>query len=62
MKYLLCIVPPLAILFCGRPFMALISIPLTICFWVPGFILALIIVLEDKADKRTDRLIRSQYR
>jgi uncharacterized membrane protein YqaE (UPF0057 family) len=54
--YLLAILlPPLAVLLCGKPFQALISIPLTLLFWVPGIIHALLVVGEQKADSRAAR-------
>lgn len=57
MRYFLAIIlPPLAVLLCGKPFQALLNITLTICFWLPGVIHALFVVNSHKADKRTERL------
>lgn len=57
MRYFLAIIlPPLAVLLCGKPFQALLNIALTICFWLPGVIHALFVVNSHKADKRTERL------
>ena len=37
MMYLLAIVlPPVAVLICGKPFQAIINFILTLIFWVPG--------------------------
>lgn len=53
MLYILAVIfPPLAVLMCGRPFNAVISLGLTLLFWVPGVVHAFLIVLEYKADKR----------
>jgi len=60
MLYLLAILlPPLAIFLCGKPFQALINIPLTILLWVPGMIHALLVVHNHYADIRTERLIEA---
>ncbi|MEY2633398.1 MAG: hypothetical protein RIR00_2052 [Pseudomonadota bacterium] len=60
MRYLLAIIaPPLAVLFCGKPFSFILNILLTICFWIPGMIHALCVVSSHKADKRNDKLIRA---
>lgn len=59
MRYLLALLcPPLAILLCGRPLLALLNIPLCIMFWVPGVIHALLVVHEHKEERRTRRIIR----
>lgn len=57
------LMPPLAVLLCGKPFQALISIPLTLLFWIPGLIHALMVVSEYKADARYERHFggRRQY-
>ena len=53
MLYLLAIIlPPVAVLFCGRPFMAILNCFLTLLLWVPGVVHALFIVNEHKADER----------
>jgi uncharacterized membrane protein YqaE (UPF0057 family) len=60
MLYLIAILlPPLAVLFCGKPFQALLNIVLTIAGWVPGAVHAILVVNAHLADKRTDRLIRA---
>ncbi len=58
MRYIIAIfLPPLAVFLCGKPFQALINILLTLCFWVPGVIHALLVVNSHLADKRTDRVV-----
>ncbi|GAB6987997.1 YqaE/Pmp3 family membrane protein [Paenibacillus pini] len=59
MRYLLCFIPPLAILSCGKPGQFIISIILTFCFYIPGVIHAMLVVNSYKADKRNDKLIRA---
>lgn len=60
MLYLVAIlVPPLAVLLCGKPFQAIINLVLTLLFWVPGVIHAVFVVHNHYADKRTDRVIRA---
>jgi uncharacterized membrane protein YqaE (UPF0057 family) len=58
--YLLAIIfPPLAVLICGKPFQALLSIILTLCFWLPGVIHAILVVNARNADRRNEKLIAS---
>ena len=57
MRYLLCLIPPLAILFSGfRPVTLILNIALTLCFYVPGVIHAVLVVNSHKADKRTEKI------
>jgi len=63
MLYLLAFVlPPLAVLLCGKPFQALLSIPLTLLGWAPGVVHALFVVNNHYADERSRRLIRAVER
>ncbi|UHA75852.1 YqaE/Pmp3 family membrane protein [Paenibacillus sp. 481] len=61
--YLLAILlPPVAVLFCGKPIQALLNFLLTLCFIIPGMIHAFLVVSEHKANKRMIKqaeLIRS---
>ena len=58
MRYFLAIIlPPVAVLVCGKPIQAILNLVLTICFWIPGMIHALFIVHGYNADKRTDRIV-----
>ncbi len=63
MLYLLAVVlPPLAVLLCGKPLQALLSIPLSLMGWVPGVIHALFVVSNHYADQRSRRLIHAVER
>ncbi|HYY88192.1 MAG TPA: YqaE/Pmp3 family membrane protein [Chloroflexota bacterium] len=63
MLYLVAIVlPPLAVLLCGKPFQALLSLPLTLLGWAPGVIHALFVVNNHYADERAERMIREMSR
>ncbi|WYP26789.1 YqaE/Pmp3 family membrane protein [Alkalihalobacillus sp. FSL W8-0930] len=56
MLYLLAIIlPPVAVLFVGRPFQAIINLILTLIFWVPGVIHACLLVADKKADQRAKK-------
>ena len=59
MLYLVAIfLPPVAVLLCGKPFQAIVNLVLTLLFYVPGLIHAVLVVNNHYADKRTDRLVR----
>ncbi|ASB60393.1 YqaE/Pmp3 family membrane protein [Bacillus stercoris] len=56
MMYLLAVLcPPLAVLFSGKPFQALLNLILTCIFWLPGAIHACFIVADRRAEKRVRR-------
>lgn len=58
MRYLLAIVlPPVAVLACGKPVQFVLNILLTLCLWIPGMLHALLVVHSHLADKRTDRIL-----
>ncbi len=60
MRYLIAILlPPLAVFLCGKPLQTLLSVFLTLAFWIPGVIHALFIVHSHLADKRTDRIVKA---
>jgi uncharacterized membrane protein YqaE (UPF0057 family) len=60
MRYILAIfIPPIAVFLCGKPFQGIISIFLTLLFWIPGVIHALFVVHNHLADKRTDRIVNA---
>ena len=60
MRYILAIIlPPLAVLLCGKPVQFLLNIILTIFFWIPGVIHAILVVNAHLADKRTDRIVKA---
>jgi uncharacterized membrane protein YqaE (UPF0057 family) len=56
------LLPPLAVLLCGKPLQALLSIILTLLGWVPGVVHALFVVNNHYADQRANRLIRELRR
>ncbi|MBX3383061.1 MAG: YqaE/Pmp3 family membrane protein [Phycisphaeraceae bacterium] len=59
MRYLLAIVlPPVAVLVCGKPFQALLNLFLTLLFWVPGMIHALLVANDYYEDRRADRMVQ----
>lgn len=60
MRYLIAILlPPLAVLLCGKPFQAILNIFLTLLFWVPGIIHAVLVVNSHLEDKRANRIIKA---
>ena len=66
MLYLLAIIlPPLAVLLCGKPVQAVLNFFLTLLLWFPGAIHAVLVVSDTKANERTRKLenaMRSQSR
>ena len=51
MRYFLAIIlPPLAVLLCGKPIQFLLNIVLTLLFWLPGVVHALLVVNEKMDD------------
>jgi uncharacterized membrane protein YqaE (UPF0057 family) len=60
MRYILAILlPPVAVLVCGRPVQFVLNLVLTLLFWIPGMIHAMLVVSGYYADRRTDRIIRA---
>ena len=60
MMYLLAILlPPVAVLICGKPIQFLINCLLTLCFWIPGSLHALLVVSSTQADRCTARIVKS---
>ena len=61
MKYLFVILlPPLAILLCGKLGQAILNLPLCCFFWFPGVIHALAVCLNYDADQRMKQFQRGQ--
>ncbi|WP_025028722.1 YqaE/Pmp3 family membrane protein [Caldalkalibacillus mannanilyticus] len=58
MLYLLCLIPPVAVLLTGRPIQALLNFFLTLLFYLPGVIHAILVVNEHKADKRMKKQVK----
>lgn len=60
MMYLLALVlPPIAVVACGKPGQALLNIVLCLLGLVPGILHALFVAHNYYADKRQERLIRA---
>lgn len=60
MLYLLAIIlPPVAVLICGKPIQAILNLILTLILWIPGIVHAIFVVHSHLADKRTDRIIKA---
>jgi len=60
MRYIIAIIlPPLAVLLCGKPIQFILNIFLTLLFWIPGMVHALLVVHSHLADKRTEKIIRT---
>jgi uncharacterized membrane protein YqaE (UPF0057 family) len=58
MLYLIALLlPPVAVLFVGKPFQALLNLVLTILGWIPGAIHACLLVHEHYNDRRAKRVI-----
>jgi uncharacterized membrane protein YqaE (UPF0057 family) len=63
MLYLVAIlVPPLAVLLCGKPFQALLNILLTVLIYFPGMIHAILVVNNHYADQRTKKIVKALER
>jgi uncharacterized membrane protein YqaE (UPF0057 family) len=60
MLYLLAIIlPPLAVLLCGKPIQFLFNIILTLLFWIPGVVHAILVVNDHYANKRTQKIVKA---
>jgi len=58
MRYVFAVLlPPIAILLCGKPFNAILNLLLTLLFWIPGVIHAILVVNGYYADKRTQKVV-----
>lgn len=62
MRYILCLLPPLAVLSCGKPVTALLNLVLTLMLYFPGLIHAILVVNSYYADKRTNKIIKATRR
>jgi uncharacterized membrane protein YqaE (UPF0057 family) len=63
MRYFLCFIfPPAAVLTTGRLFTLILNIILTICFWIPGVIHAILVTQDYYAAKRQRQLVRVMKR
>lgn len=63
MRYLLAILlPPLAVLICGKPIQALLNLILTLFFWVPGAVHAVLVVNNYYEDRRARQIVDAIHR
>lgn len=60
MLYLVAVLlPPLAVLLCGKPVQAVVNLVLTLLLWIPGLIHAVFVVHNHYSDQRTQRVIEA---
>jgi uncharacterized membrane protein YqaE (UPF0057 family) len=60
MRYLLAILlPPVAVLLCGKPVQALLNLVLTLLFWIPGALHAVLVVHQREEDERAQRIVQA---
>jgi uncharacterized membrane protein YqaE (UPF0057 family) len=60
MRYLIAILlPPIAVLLCGKPIQALLNLLLTLLFFIPGMIHAILVVHDYYEDRRTKKVVRA---
>lgn len=60
MRYLLAILlPPVAVLFCGKPVQALLNLLLTLLFYIPGMIHAILVAHDFYEERRTRRVVNA---
>jgi uncharacterized membrane protein YqaE (UPF0057 family) len=58
MRYILCLLPPIAVLSCTlNPLTIILNIVLTLCLYIPGVIHAILVVNNYNADQRNKKLI-----
>jgi len=63
MRYFLCFIfPPLAVFSTGRLGALILNILLTIFFWIPGIIHAILVVNDFYENRRNRRIIRAVRR
>lgn len=59
--YLLAILlPPVAVLICGKPLQAFINLMLCFFLYIPGMVHAIMVVNEYKADRRAEKTEKNQ--
>ena len=60
MRYLLAILlPPVAVLSCGKPVQAVLNLILTLLLWIPGAVHALFVVHGYHEDRRAERIVQA---
>lgn len=59
LMYLLAILlPPVAVLFSGKPFQAFLNVVLCFLGYIPGIIHAILVVNDHKANKRMEKQVK----
>ena len=60
MRYLLALLlPPVALVSIGRPFQALLNLPLWLLGWIPGAVHACLLVHNHMEDQRAQRIVEA---
>ncbi len=60
MRYLLALLlPPLAVLSVGRPFQALLNVPLLLLGWIPAVVHACLLVHSFEEDRRAHEIVNA---
>lgn len=63
MRYVLAILlPPIAVLSCGKWFQALVNLVLTLCFWLPGAIHAMFVVSDYHRERNLEQMVGAMRR
>lgn len=63
MMYLVAIlIPPLAVLLCGKPIQFILNLILCLFFWIPAVVHAILVVMDKKAQERNQELIDAMRR
>jgi len=60
--FLALVLPPVAVLLCGKPFQAVLNVFLTLFFWFPGAVHACLVVNAHLADRRAERMVAALRR
>lgn len=63
MLYILAIfLPPVAVLFCGKPGKAILNLILTLIVWLPGVVHAFIVISQTENEKRNRKMLEDAGR
>lgn len=58
-RFLCFVMPPLAVLFCGKPFSAFFNLLMTCLFWVPGVIHANLVLTDHLQNGNANRVVKA---
>lgn len=62
-RYVLAILlPPIAVLSCGKWFQAVVNLVLTLCFWLPGAIHAMFVVSDYHRERNLEQMVGAMRR